>query len=112
VQVAQRVHDRGAGVMRRYRIVIAGMFEPVAHELRESGIVQIERSSLAHVFFRISGVAAGLARPTDDGSAVEVLLSDGTAGFAAERLVDQLRAHLQGYTVSSPVEQPRREASP
>ena len=98
-------------MIAKYRIVIGGMFEVFAHELRQSGIVEVERSSAAHIFFRVAGDAAGLARPTDDGWAVEVLLTDGTGGVIAHRLAEQLRALLQDYSVSGPVEQRLPEPS-
>jgi hypothetical protein len=94
-------------MITKYRIVIAGMFEPVAYGLRDSGIFEIERENASHIFFRISGEAVvGLLRPTDDGGAVEVLLTDGSGGTAARRLADQCRSHLQDYAVTGPLEQP------
>lgn len=92
-------------MIAKYRIVIGGMFEPISHELRQSGIVEVERSSAAHIFFRVSGDMVGLARPTDDGWAVEVLLTDSTGGIAAQRLADQIQALLQDYAVGGPFEQ-------
>jgi hypothetical protein len=66
----------------------------------------VDRVSGSHLFFRIRRHVAGLARPTADGWAVEVLLTDGTGGVVSRLLADQLRGLLQDYPVSGPVEQP------
>jgi hypothetical protein len=92
-------------MIAKYRIVISGMFEPIAHELKSSGLVEVDRANDVHLFFRIRRDVVGLARPTDDGWAVEVLLTDGTGGAAAGALVEQLRGLFQDYTVSGPIEQ-------
>jgi hypothetical protein len=84
------------------RVVIGGMFEPIAHGLRESGVVRVERDNAAHVFFTVRSDAFGLARPTDDGWAVEILVTDRTGGVVTTLLVAQLSAHFEGYTVSGP----------
>lgn len=78
------------------------MFEPVAHELRGSGVVRVERSSASHLFFTIGDEAVGLARPTEDGWAVEVLLTDRGDGTATHGLALELRILLQHYTVTGP----------
>lgn len=93
-------------MITRHRIVIGGMFEPIAYELQQAGLVTIERVSTAHVFFTVRDDALGLARPTDDGWAVEFLLADRTGGVVATLLATQLRAHFEDYNVSDPVEVP------
>jgi len=93
-------------MITRSRIVISGMFEPIAHELRESGVVTVERHNAAHVFFTMRDQVLGLARPTEDGWAVELLVTDRSGGVATTVLADQLNAHFEDYIVSGPVELP------
>jgi hypothetical protein len=92
-------------MIAKFRIEIGGMFEPIAYELANSGILEVERINGVHLFFRIRRDVVGLARPTEDGWAVEVLLTDGTGGAAATALAEQLRELFQDYSIRGPIEQ-------
>ena len=85
-----------------YRIVVHGLFEPVAFALSSMKAIEVLRDSTGHVLFTISSSAVALARPTGEGWASEVLVLDPTGGMIASNFAELLRGHL-GYEISGPV---------
>jgi hypothetical protein len=85
-----------------YRIVVRGLFEPVAFALSTMSALERLRHNESHVLFTISSTAVALARPIGEGWSTEVLVLDPTGGMIASNFAELLRG-LLGFEVTGPV---------
>jgi hypothetical protein len=86
-----------------YRIVVRGRYEPVALTLSSMSGVELLRRTDSQLLFTISSTAVAVVRPTEDGSAAEIVVLDASGGMIASNFAELLRGQL-GYDVSDPVQ--------
>jgi hypothetical protein len=85
-----------------YRIVVRGIFEPVAYTLSTMKGIELLRHNADSVLFTVSSTTVALARPIGEGWACELLVLDPTGGMIASNLAELLRGQL-GYEIIGPV---------
>ena len=86
-----------------YRIVVRGLYEPVADTLASMSGVELLRRTDSHLLFTVSSTGVAVVRPTEDGAAAEIVVLDATSGMVASNFAELLRGQF-GYDVSSPVQ--------
>ncbi len=82
-----------AGLVERV-IVIEGDFLHISKVLSTMEMVTVRSFTDSHVLFTLPSGAAAVARPDEQGSAVEVVVKDATGGIATRVLESKLRAVL------------------